>query len=240
MSRSRVSTALWLAGLAAAGVGVGVAVTVAVLHKSRSTTETPPEPTEVSDGVVHVIAPPGGCWQLALGESDSSPVTRVEQGCGPGDIPIDADEGLVSLERQPRDWWNLGMRIEVNGVVVRDIRPAPYLGLTVHWSRRFPEKTIHARLTAPDTGCWKATIESEVEKGCGSKDLVLDVQGDINVAIERDPPAAWTWCLNLEADGKVFQTYGPDSNPQYALGFGYGSSDYPGNTPDAPVPPVTC
>jgi hypothetical protein len=113
------------------------------------------------------------------------------------------------------------MRIEVNGVVVRDIRPAPYLGLTVHWSRRFPEKTIHARLTAPDTGCWKATIESEVEKGCGSKDLVLDVQGDINVAIERDPPAAWTWCLNLEADGKVFQTYGPDSNPQYALGFGY-------------------
>jgi hypothetical protein len=56
MSRSRVSTALWLAGLAAAGVGVGVAVTVAVLHKSRSTTETPPEPTEVSDGVVHVIA----------------------------------------------------------------------------------------------------------------------------------------------------------------------------------------
>lgn len=188
---------------------------------------------------VHVIAPPQSCWQLRLAESDASGETRLIGGCGRKVVPIDPAERIVSLDRKPYGFWDLGMRIVVNGAVVRDVRPAPYGGLRVNWADRLPEKTIVARLIAPEDGCWTATIEDEIEDGCGSRDLSLDVRGEVLVAFERNPPAAWPWCLNLELDGRVVQTFGPDSNPSYPLAFWYAPPE-PGYGEDGEVEPVDC
>jgi hypothetical protein len=233
---------------ALAGVALG-AVAVAAVLVDRSDSD---EGRSVGDRVeevdshpgngqsfVRVLAPSRGCWQLSLGESVASSDIRLEEDCGPTVVPIDPSEGIVSLGRQQEDWWDLGMRIVVNGVVVRDIQPAPYDSLSVHWSDGLPETTIVARLTAPADGCWIATIEDEIEEGCGSRDLSLDVRGEVNVVFERDPPGAWTWCLNLEVDGRVVQTLGPGSNPVQPLGFRYAPPE-PGYGANVEVEPVRC
>ncbi|MGH3127055.1 MAG: hypothetical protein ACRDPX_03965, partial [Gaiellaceae bacterium] len=66
---------------------------------------------------------------------------------------------VASLGRVPQGWWDIGLTLEVEGRIVRDVRPAPYAGITLHYSDQPPEETILVRLTAPDDGCWTATLE---------------------------------------------------------------------------------
>jgi hypothetical protein len=206
------------------------------------TTDAPgPTITTDVDDAVHVIAPPGKCWQLGLGHSLADSGARVEQGCGATTVTVDATHGVrAQLGPEPRGWWDIGMKIQVDGAIVRDIRPAPYGGMTVHYADELPERTIDVRLMAPEDGCWTATIEDELRDGCGGLTLPLRIRGDINVVFERTPPAAWTWCLVVEADGEIVQTVGPDSNPDYPLGFWHGPAEISGNPPALQIEPVTC
>lgn len=196
--------------------------------------DDPSEPADTTD-FVHIIAPSQHCWKLSFG------TTRVDTGCGEESVDVEGTGGQqVFLSTEPSGWWDIGMRIEVNGEIVRDIRSAPYGGLSASYAEDRPENTILVRFMAPDDGCWTATIEDEIRDGCGSLTFPLNVRGDINVVFERTPPAAWTWCLVVEADGKIVQTVGPDSNPDYPLGFWWGPPELSGNPPDLQVEPVTC
>jgi hypothetical protein len=131
-------------------------------------------------------------------------------------------------------------RVEVDGQIVRDIRPAPYGGLSVHYTD-LRENTIDVWLMAPPDGCWMATIEDHAFHECGGHLIPLQVRGDINVVFERTPPASWTWCLVVERDGIVVHTVGPGSNPEYPLGFAWSPPEAPGSPPAYPnIERVSC
>jgi hypothetical protein len=201
-----------------------------------------PIPSGVEDDFVHVIAPSEQCWQFSLnrrGLGDTP--SRIEHGCGGKSVVLDATGGLRAyLGLQPQSWSDIGMRIEVDGEIVRDILPAPYGGLAVEYADDLRENTIDVRLMAPPDGCWMATIEDDVFHECGSTLLPLQVRGNVNGVFERTPPAGWTWCLVVEWDGNVVQTVGPDSNPVYPLGFGWGPPDDSGIPYDPQIDPVSC
>ena len=84
-------------------------------------------------------------------------------------VVLDATGGVrAHLGLQPQSWSDIGMRVEVDGVIVRDILPAPYGGLAVEYADDLRENTIDVWLMAPPDGCWMATIEDDVFHECGS------------------------------------------------------------------------
>jgi hypothetical protein len=102
------------------------------------------------------------------------------------------------------------------------------------------EATLRVRLMAPDDGCWTRTIEDEVERGCGSLTFPLQVRAGVPVVFDREPRAAWTWCIVVEEEGKIIMTRGPDSSPDYSLDFSWQPPELSGNPPDLQIEPVTC
>ena len=168
------------------------------------------EPTQ---GVLRVLAPPDSCWTVTAGRSEDQIGILNYSGCGVTAIEFDASDTYeAQLSTQPPGaHWDFGATILVDDEVVRRVAPAPRGGFRVRHGDDIPEKTIVVRVDAEDGGCWSAAIDNTVERGCGSRSFPLDVVGTFSIVLERDEPGTWPIALAFEADGRVVQTYGPDT-----------------------------
>jgi hypothetical protein len=63
--------------------------------------------------IVHVYAPPDGCWSGAIGDS-------TKEGCGPADIQISQSGPIAAAnaQKQADGDWQLGLALEINGKIV--------------------------------------------------------------------------------------------------------------------------
>jgi hypothetical protein len=173
------------------------------------------------EGVLRVVAPPGGCWSIASGR-DERELLATHTGCGVREIPFDPSgfEAQLSVE-PPTEEYALGAMILVDGEVVRHVAPAIRGGLRVRHGDDMPEKMLVLRIEASPEGCWTAVVDDAPEKGCGPRTLDLGMTSTVSFVVERESRGRWPLFVAVEADGEVVQTFGPDRGEFPRISGGY-------------------
>ena len=170
-----------------------------------------PRAPEVATAVLRIDAPAEGCWSVDLGRTQADLLPNFAAGCGPASIGLEQGDAVLArvYKQISSPFGNLGATLRVDGVVVHEVPPRPRNGVIVGHGGHLPWKRIVAHIAAREGRCWAATIDNYVKRGCGRAAFPLDVEGAVNIFVERQEPAAWPFAIELEADGKVVQTVGP-------------------------------
>lgn len=174
-------------------------------------------------GVIRILAPDEGCWSIAVGQTEDEIGAITDGGCGPRSLEFDVSDGLAAQlsAEPPTAVWNMGVIVLVDGEVVRRVTPGPRGGLPIRIGENVPERAIVMRVDAAPGGCWKATIDNAIERGCGPRSFPFRVKGTVSVILERQRPGSWPLALAFVLEGQVRQTFGPITDDYPLISGGY-------------------